>query len=97
MKIAKKRNKYCPHCKKYTPHKVSREKTGKKRGALKKGKYRKKRIDHGYRGYPYPKIEHGKKYNAKASKKLDLRFKCSVCKKQSVQKKGIRVKKFELV
>ena len=31
----------------------------------------------------------------KGTKKTDLRYECTVCKKQSVQKKGIRVKRLE--
>ena len=97
MKKPKKIKRYCPKCKKHTLQKLVRQKTGKKRGALKKGRYRQRKMEKGYGGHPYPKMESGGKFGAKTSKKLDLRFKCEVCSKENVQKKGIRAKKFELV
>jgi len=96
MKMPKKVKRYCPNCKKHTLQKVVREKTGKKRGALKKGRYRQRKMEKGYGSHPYPKMETGKKFGAKSSKKLDLRYKCEVCGKQNQQKKGKRTKKFEL-
>lgn len=36
-----------------------------------------------------------KRYGKKSTKKTDLRYECSVCKKQTVQRKGIRAKRVE--
>ena len=38
-----------------------------------------------------------KRYGKKASKKTDLRYECSVCKKIHMQKKGKRAKRVEFV
>ncbi|MHA1872586.1 MAG: hypothetical protein ACTSVB_00620, partial [Candidatus Heimdallarchaeaceae archaeon] len=50
----------------------------------------------GYTGFPRPKPENSKKWGVKLTKKLDLRYKCSVCGKMTIRKKGFRVKKLEL-
>ena len=102
MKVPKKKKKYCKKCKKHTEHAVSIAKK-KNRGALKKGSIerRKKRgLDRGFgnkgrssRGA----LTKWKRFNKKGSKKQDLRYKCSVCGKSSIPKKGTRAKKTELV
>lgn len=93
MKRPKEGMRYCPYCNKHTLHKVIVVKSGKKRGELTLGQRRYKRKTKGYRGFPRPKPKGG----AKMSKKIDLRFKCTVCNKMHTQKRGIRTKKFELV
>ncbi|MCW1296765.1 MAG: 50S ribosomal protein L44e [Candidatus Parvarchaeota archaeon] len=97
MKIPKQIKRYCPYCRKHTLHKVIQVKSGKKRSSLSKGQRRFKKIMKGYGGFPRPKMEKGSKYGAKVTKKLDLRFKCTVCNKTHTQKYGRRTKKFELV
>jgi large subunit ribosomal protein L44e len=96
MKLPKQVKRYCPYCKKHTLHKVSLVKPGRKRGALSAGQRRFKRVMKGYRGFPRPKVKKGGKYGAKVSRKVDLRFRCSECKKAHVQRAGVRTKRFEL-
>jgi large subunit ribosomal protein L44e len=96
MKMPKEINRYCPKCNKKTPQKVSQVKSGKKRGAMKLGARRYASKIKGYTGFPRPKPEHSKKWGVKLTKKVDLRYKCTVCGKMTAIKKGFRVKKFEL-
>lgn len=81
---------YCPYCKKHTIHEVDKVK---KRTAseLKQGQRRFRRVMRGYRGFPRPKPE-GRE---KTSRRIALKYKCSVCKK-SHQPASIRSKKFEI-
>jgi len=97
MKMPKKVNRYCPKCKVHTEHKVIQVKSSRKRATLKKGQRRHERRAgvSGYGGYPRPKPEHCKRWSVKLTKKLDLRYECSKCKKQTVRKQGFRLKKFE--
>jgi len=88
MKIPQKANKYCPHCKAATEHKIAEAKK-KKAGELKQGQRRFRRVTKGYRGFPRPK-PHRKKPNTRR----DLRLKCTKCGK-SQSKAFPRVKKFE--
>ncbi len=96
MKIPKKKRRYCPHCKKYTEHKVSVVKTGRRRGAMKEGQRRFNKKIAGYGGYPRPKPEKGIKYGAKTTKKIDFRYKCSECGKEHTPKKGKRMKRVDM-
>lgn len=45
----------------------------------------------GYGSFPRPKPEH-----EKATKKLDLRYKCSICGKRHTKGQGFRIKKFKI-
>lgn len=103
MKIPKKQNKYCKFCRKYTSQELSIAKK-KDRGALKKGSI--KRAKKRGRGTSFgnvgrwgskPAISKFKRTGAKISKKLDIRYKCKECGKISVQNKGKRAKKGELI
>jgi len=100
MKMPKTKKKYCPYCKKHTEHKVGPSKK-KSPGSMTYGsKVRAKRRGlargHGNRGrYSKPAISKFKMTGKKSTKKLDLRFECSICKKKHVQKKGFRTKKIE--
>lgn len=101
MKINKNINRYCKHCKKHTKQVISIAKK-RERGSLKKGSLpRLEKRGSGTKGYGNKgkfsrKPMSGRKmYNKKSSKKLDLRYKCLVCNKMSVQKAGFRVKKVE--
>ena len=96
MKIPKKLRKYCPKCKKYTEHKITIVKGGKKRGEMKEGQRRFKNKMSGYGGYPRPKPEKGSKYGAKSTKKQDIRYWCTECNKAHPIKKGKRMKKVEM-
>lgn len=99
MKIPKTIKRHCPFCKKHTKHSVDRVKTSGRRpgSALKAGsRYRTIKLHKGYGGSPYPMIEHGKKYGAKSSQKLMLKYTCSECKKKHQSGSSKRIKKFEI-
>lgn len=100
MKIPKIKRRYCPYCKKHTPHKVSQAKRrqgssltkGSKHRARKRGRAR----GLGSRGrYSKPAITKFKMSGKKATKKTDIRYECSECKKVHVQKHGVRTKRVE--
>ena len=102
MKIAKLRKRYCPYCKKHTDHKVSQNKKkspssltyGSKVRARKRGAARGK----GNMGrYSKPAITKFKMTGKKTSKKTDLRYLCTTCKKSHMQSSGIRARRVELV
>jgi len=99
MKLPKQEKRYCKKCKKHTDHKLSQVK-GKERSALKKGSIQRAKKRGEGRGYgnlgkygSKPAIGKWKRTGAKASKKTNLKYTCTVCKKASLQKKGIRAKK----
>ena len=100
MKLPKIVKRYCPYCKKHTEQKISVSKK-KAPSALKHGSKVRARTRGRARGmgnlgrYSKPAITQWKMAGKKGTKKIDLRYECTVCKKQSVQKKGIRVKKLE--
>jgi large subunit ribosomal protein L44e len=104
MKIPKLQKTYCPKCKKHTEHKVSNAKKrtpGSTRpmgyGSKHRAKLRGVR-GAGSRGrYSRPPINKRKMMGKKTSKKTDLRFQCSSCKKIRTQNKGIRAKKQEFM
>lgn len=90
MKMPKKMNTYCPTCRKHTSHKVETVKK-RKRGELSAGQRRYRRKIKGYRGFPRSSVTGGKAVN-----KLDLRYRCELCKKATTRK-GFRIKKIEFV
>jgi len=100
MKIPKSMKRYCPNCKKHTEHKVAQTKRGQPRPLSHGSKYR-ARLRGQARGmgnlgrYSKPAITKFKRTGKKATKKTDLRYQCSVCKKQTTQKRGIRAKRVE--
>ena len=96
MKMPKEVSRYCPYDRKQTKQKVIIVKSGKRRGALKAGARRFAAKTVGYTGFPRPKPEKSKKWGVKLTKKVDLRFKCTVCGKMNMQKSGFRIKKLEL-
>lgn len=90
MKFPKELNKYCPYCKKHTKHTVETVKK-KPRRKLAQGQRRFLRKLKGYGSFPKEQPDY-----EKATKRIDLRLKCTVCgKKHAI--KGWRAKKFELV
>ncbi|MFT4283022.1 MAG: 50S ribosomal protein L44e [Candidatus Woesearchaeota archaeon] len=105
MKLPKAIKRHCKHCNKHTEHKVSQAKNrgrSKANPLAKMGssrvRERGERRGHGNFGkYSKPAIKSWKRTGKKQSKKSDLRYACSACKKQSVQKQGIRAKKLELI
>jgi large subunit ribosomal protein L44e len=102
MKIKKAIKRYCPYCKKHTEHKVSQNKKknpssltyGSKVRARRRGKAR----GYGNLGrYSKPAISKFKMTGKKQTKKTDLRYECTVCKKSHIQAYGIRAKRVEFV
>jgi large subunit ribosomal protein L44e len=99
MKLPKNKKKYCPKCIKHTLQKVSQVKSGSKRGSLKWGSIQ--RAKHrsvpgtGNKNRWGSKPSKPKRTGAKTSKKTNLKYTCSVCKKSTIQKFGIRAKKVE--
>lgn len=92
MKYPKKVRIFCPYCKKHTEHTVEQAKR-RTRGTMTHGQRIFKRKMRGYGSFP----KENPKGREKPTRKLDLRFKCSVCGKKHTKGKGFRVKKFELV
>jgi large subunit ribosomal protein L44e len=92
MKIPKIQNRYCPICRKHTEHKIHRVGSGKQRRSLAAGQRRFMRKMKGFGSFPKSNPHD----RAKPTKKLDLRYECSVCKKQHTVGLGFRVKKFEM-
>ena len=91
MKVPKKQRIFCPFCKKHTEHSVDKDKK-KPRRKFAQGQRRYMRKLKGYGSFPRPKPDY-----EKATKKLDLRYKCKVCGKKHTKGQGFRAKKFELV
>ena len=100
MKLPKTKKRLCRSCKKHTGHKVAQNKKrtasplsfGSKYRARKRGQAR----GIGSLGrYSKPAVTKFKRTGAKNTKKTDLRYSCTVCKKISVQKTGIRAKRVE--
>ena len=91
MNIPKVIRKYCAKCKTHTEQKVSIYKAGKRRGSA-AGERRHAERKRGYGGQKFPKLAKP----AKTTKKVTQVFSCPDCKKKSM-KKGIRIRKFELV
>jgi len=91
MKAPKEINQYCPRCKGYTAHSVSVYK-GVKARTMAEGTRRYERKKKGYGSSRKPEL----KRTAKTTKKLSLKLKCKKCGYQN-QRKGIRLKKLELV
>ena len=91
MKFPKQIRTFCPVCKKHTLHTVEIAKK-KTRRTMAQGQRRFLRKLRGYGSFPRPKPEH-----EKPTKKVDLRFKCTVCGKKHTRGQGWRAKKFEIV
>ncbi len=102
MKIPKSKKRYCPYCRKHTDQKISQNKKRAASSLSRGSKYRSRRRGRA-RGmgnlgrYSKPAVTKFKRTGAKATKKTDLRYTCTVCNKMSMQPYGIRAKKVELV
>lgn len=83
---------FCPHCKKHTDHSVDFSKK-RPRGAMSHGQRIFKRKMKGYGSFP----KENPKGREKPTRRVDLRYKCSVCKKSHMKGGGWRAKKLELV
>ena len=102
MKLPKTRKKFCPTCKKHTQQKVSQVKKGKASSMTYGSKYR-ARARGKARGlgnlgrYSKPAVTKFKRAGKKITKKTDIKFQCTECKKFNLQAKGFRAKKVELI
>jgi len=102
MKLPKTGKRLCKTCKKHTIHKVSQTKRKTASPLTKGSKVRAKKRGQargigGHGKYSRPAVTKFKRTGAKNTKKTDLRYACSVCKKISCQSSGIRAKKVEFV
>ncbi|MFH0752481.1 MAG: hypothetical protein V1914_02680 [archaeon] len=105
MKLPKTTKRFCPKCNKQQEMSIAQSKqVGRSkahpmsRGA--RSRMRKRGLDRGAgnQGKLSRKpILSRKMYGKKTSKKTDLRYKCKVCNKSTMQKKGFRAKKIEHV
>ena len=102
MKIPKSLKRYCKYCRKHTEHKVAQNKKRQPSSLSRGSKYR-ARLRGRARGvgnlgrYSKPAVTKFKRTGAKSTKKTDLRYTCSVCKKMTNQPYGIRAKRVEFV
>ena len=102
MKIPKVIKRFCKYCKKHTEQKVAQNKKRPASSLSFGSKYR-ARLRGRARGlgnhgkYSKPAVTQFKRTGAKNTKKTDLRYTCSVCKKSSNQAEGIRSKKVEFI
>lgn len=104
MKFARARNRHCPKCKKHTEHKVveAKKKTPGSSHPLSRGgkvRVRLRGLMHMGNKGRLSRRPVGQRLmtGKKQSKKTDLRFECSVCKKMTSQQSGFRAKKVEFV
>ena len=102
MKIPKTIKRLCRHCKKHTEQKVAQNKK-KTASSLKKGSKYRAKLRGRARGvgnlgrYSKPAVTKFKRTGSKTTKKTDLRYTCSTCKKVSAQSSGIRSKRVDFV
>ncbi len=100
-KIPKKTNRYCPYCKKKTEQKIKEVSGGSKRGTLKKGSKDRARLRGQNRGkgsqgkYSKPAVSKFKR-KTKTTKKPNILYTCSVCKKSKGIKKGKRTSRLQI-
>jgi len=96
MKIPKKTNRYCPHCKKKTEQKVKEPSKGKP-SSMKRGSKVRMKLRGLWRGIgnkgKYSRMKNQAKKKRKTTKKTNLMYTCSVCKKSKYQKTGKRTSK----
>lgn len=100
MKLPKLRNTYCPFCRKHTEHKVSEAKQ-KTIGSAHPNSWGSRRQEAHDRGlgntgrYNRPPIKQRKMFGKKQSKKVDLRYECSQCKKMHTIGSAWRARRVE--
>jgi len=92
MIAPKKQRRYCKYCGKHTIQTVKEAKR-KTRRETTKSQRRFRRKKKGYGSFP----KENPKGREKPTRKKDLRYTCSECKKTNVIGSGFRVKKYELV
>ncbi len=98
MKIPKKTKRYCPYCNKVTEQKIKQVSSGTKGGSMKRGSLQRAKLRGLNRGYgnqgrrSRPSVSKYKR-KTKTTKKIQLIYTCSECKKSKNAKKGIRASK----
>lgn len=103
MKLPKLIKRLCKKCKTHTEHKVTQAKRKTPGAAHPLAKAAKKRSGFGKgtgnlgKYGSKPAINKFKMTGAKTTKKIDMRYQCKECNKSSVQAKGIRCKKLEMI
>ena len=105
MKVPKNTKKHCPKCKKHTDHRVAESKSKGRSKSHPLSRFGSRRLsDRGERTgvgnkgkFSKPAIKNWRRTGKKLSKKTDLRYTCTVCKKMSIQSEGKRAKKLELI
>lgn len=105
MKIPKTVKRHCPKCNKHTEQRVQESKSRGRSKAHPLSRFGSRRLtDRGVKTgagnqgkFSKPAIKNWRRTGKKLSKKSDLRYVCSVCKKASVQSEGTRAKKLELI
>ncbi len=105
MKIPKEIKRYCPSCKKHTTQKVKNEKNRGRNKTTPLSKFSQIRLKlkgrttgTGNTGrYARGALNSWKRYNKKHSKRIDLRFTCTECKKTNTASgKALRTKKIQI-
>jgi large subunit ribosomal protein L44e len=100
MKLPKQSKAFCPSCKKHTECKITQSKqrtfgTAKPQGfGNRRQEVYKAKVGNKGR-YSRKPVKQRKMFNKKTSKKVDLRYECSVCKKQHMQGGAWRAKRVE--
>lgn len=101
MKFPKITNRYCSKCKVHTEHKIATAKRKSPNSARPLGQNAKPRTGFG-KGYgnlgrygSKPAVGSFKMTGKKMSKKVDIRYTCSKCKRTATRKQGFRAKKLE--
>lgn len=102
MKFPKTTNRYCKFCRKHTEQKISHVSSGHKRSALKRGGMERAKKRGRGRGFgnlgkwgSKPAVTKWKR-KTKSTKKTNLLYTCSVCKKSHGQKRGKRAGKIQI-
>ena len=98
MKKPKSLKRYCRFCKKHTVQKLSAVKSGAPSSLKRGSKYRMQKRGQNRGVGNMGKTSRGaltswKRYGVKSSKKSNLKYECSECKKVTLQKSGFRTKK----
>jgi ribosomal protein L44E len=102
MKIPKTMKRLCKYCRKHTQQKVAQNKKRTASSLSKGSKYRARlrgeaRGVGGHGRYSKPAVTKFKRSGAKNTKKTDIRYTCSECKKMAPQAVGIRAKRVEFI
>lgn len=96
MKRPKTTNRYCPYCKKKTEQKVKEPSKGKP-SSMKRGSKVRMKLRGLWRGIgnqgKYSRMKNQAKKKRKTTKKTNLMYTCTECKKSKYQKKGKRTSK----